>query len=393
MPPKAREAENTAFTFTVSRTGSTVGDLTMDFAVSGAADAADFGGTTPSGQFTIPDGQASAVLTLNVSQDSTVESDEAFTVTLSNAPAEYVITSAAASSTISNDDFEADLAITVTDGQATAIPGNPITYTITASNAGPHPATAANLVDNFPASLSNVTWTSVGAGGGTATAAGLGNINDTVNLPVGGSVTFTVTATVSAAATGSLLNTAAIGSAVIDPNTGNNSSTDNDTLTPHGRSCDHQNRRRHHATPGGSVTYTITASNSGPSDVGRRDSGGHLPGITRRHLDRRRRGRRHGSSPGSGNINALVNLPVGGSVTFTVSATISASATGSLSNTATIAAPAGVTDSNPQTTRPTDTDTLAPQADLRHHQNRWRDDGESRWQRDLHDHRIQRRPK
>ena len=65
-----------------------------------------------------------------------------------------------------------------------------MTYTITASNAGPSNATGATVADTFPASLT-ATWTCVGAGGGTCTASGSGNINDTVNLPAGGSVTYT----------------------------------------------------------------------------------------------------------------------------------------------------------------------------------------------------------
>lgn len=129
-------AGTTAFTFTVSRTGSTTGAVTMNYAVSGAAvNAADFGGTLPSGVFTIPDTQASAVLTILVSKDATREPNEAFTVTLSNPSGGYAITTATASSTIDNDDFEADLAITVTDGVTTAVPGGSVTYTITASNA------------------------------------------------------------------------------------------------------------------------------------------------------------------------------------------------------------------------------------------------------------------
>jgi len=65
-----------------------------------------------------------------------------------------------------------------------------VTYTITASNAGPNNDTGATVADTFPASLT-CTWTCVGAGGGTCTASGSGNINDTVNLPAGGSVTYT----------------------------------------------------------------------------------------------------------------------------------------------------------------------------------------------------------
>ncbi|MCU0756955.1 MAG: DUF11 domain-containing protein, partial [Xanthomonadales bacterium] len=87
----------------------------------------------------------------------------------------------------------ADLSITKTDGSATEVPGTAVTYTIVASNAGPNPVTGATVADTFPASITGVSWTCVGAGGGTCTASGSGNINDSVNLPVGGSVTFTAT--------------------------------------------------------------------------------------------------------------------------------------------------------------------------------------------------------
>src|SRR4029079_19078080 len=86
--------------------------------------------------------------------------------------------------------LSAALSITKTDGVTTATPGGSVTYTITASNAGPDAVTGATVADPFPAVLT-CTWTCVGAGGGTCTAAGSGNISDTVNLPAGGSVTYT----------------------------------------------------------------------------------------------------------------------------------------------------------------------------------------------------------
>ncbi|MBK7394428.1 MAG: DUF11 domain-containing protein [Chloracidobacterium sp.] len=112
----------------------------------------------------------------------------------------------------------ADLSITKTDGVASVTPGGSTTYTITASNAGPDAVSGATVADTFPASLTGVTWTCVGAGGGTCTAAGSGNINDTsVNLPVGGSVTYTATASVSVTASGSIANTATVSSSTTDP--------------------------------------------------------------------------------------------------------------------------------------------------------------------------------
>jgi uncharacterized protein affecting Mg2+/Co2+ transport len=106
-----------------------------------------------------------------------------------------------------------------------------VTYTITASNAGPSNAPGASVADTFPASLT-CTWTCAGAGGGNCTASGSGNIGDTVNLPAGGSVTYTASCTIAASATGTLSNTATVGApaGVTDPTPGNNSATDTDTL-------------------------------------------------------------------------------------------------------------------------------------------------------------------
>ncbi|MFL6235594.1 MAG: hypothetical protein ACJ76N_20830, partial [Thermoanaerobaculia bacterium] len=126
---------------------------------------------------------------------------------------------------------QANLGITKTDGVTTATAGGSVTYTITASNAGPSNAPGSSVADTFPASLT-CTWTCVGAGGGTCTASGSGNLNDTVNLPAGGSVTYTASCTISSAANGLLTNTATVTApaGVIDPTPGNNSATDSDTL-------------------------------------------------------------------------------------------------------------------------------------------------------------------
>ncbi|WP_395682014.1 hypothetical protein, partial [Dokdonella sp.] len=261
----------------------------------------------------------------------------------------------------------ADLSITKTDGSATATPGAPITYTITASNAGPSNAIGATVADTLPVTISGATWTCTGTGGGTCPASGNGNINATVNLPSGGSVTFVVTGTISAGATGTLSNTATIAApaGVTDPVPGNNSATDTDTLSPSADLLITKSDGATTATPGSAITYTITASNAGPSNATGATVADTLPatisGATWTCI-----GAGGGTCPasGSGNINATVNLPSGGSVTFTVSGTISASATGTLSNTATVTAPAGVTDPTPADNSATDTDTLTPNADL-----------------------------
>lgn len=264
---------------------------------------------------------------------------------------------------------QANLAITKTDGSATEIPGTTVVYTITASNpAGPSDVTGATVADTFPASLSGVTWTCVGAGGGTCTAAGAGNISDNVDLPVGGSVTYTASATIDAAATGLLANTATVTvpGGVTDPNLANNSATDTDTLTPQANLGITKTDGSATEIPGTTVIYSITASNpAGPSDVTGAtvtdNFPGSLSGITWTCAGA---GGGTCTAAGAGNISDNVDLPVGGSVTYIVTATIASGALGTLNNTATVSVPGGVTDPNLANNSSTDSDTLTPQADL-----------------------------
>jgi uncharacterized repeat protein (TIGR01451 family) len=129
--------------------------------------------------------------------------------------------------------------------------GGTTTYTIVVSNAGPNNANGATIVDALPAALTGATWSCIAVSvGTTCTASGSGSINDTVNLPAGASVIYTLTASISPAASGTLSNTATVTApgGVTDPSPGNNSATDNDTVT-------------------GSTTTTLTSS-SNPSRFG-----------------------------------------------------------------------------------------------------------------------------
>ena len=114
----------TPFAFVVTRTGNLTGTTTVDWAVSGAANAADFSGAI-SGSLSFAPTETSKTITLNVIGDLDVEANELFTVTLSNAADNVAtnavdIATAAASSTINNDDV--DLAIAAS--QVSAFEGN-----------------------------------------------------------------------------------------------------------------------------------------------------------------------------------------------------------------------------------------------------------------------------
>ncbi len=93
-----------AHTFTVTRAGNTTGASTANWAVSGTADAADFGGALPSGTVNFAANQTTQVITVNVSGDTTPEINENFTVTLSAPGSGTTIVGATATGSIVSDD-------------------------------------------------------------------------------------------------------------------------------------------------------------------------------------------------------------------------------------------------------------------------------------------------
>lgn len=264
----------------------------------------------------------------------------------------------------------ADLSITKTDGVTTVTAGTPLTYTITVRNNGPSTVNGATVTDNVSVKLTNVLWTCTAtAGGSCATPSGGGSINTTVNLLPGSVATFKVNATVVSSATGSLINTATVTSpgTVPDPLPSNNSDTDTNTIVASGDLTITKTNNATVVVPGTQTTYTIVAGNSGPSAVTGAMVADTLPATLTNATwtCAAANGATCGSAGGTGSINATVDLPVGGSATFTLTAVVAPNAFGTLANTATIAAPPGITDSNSANNSATDTDNVAPAADLR----------------------------
>ncbi|MEL7061562.1 MAG: hypothetical protein AAGN46_16170, partial [Acidobacteriota bacterium] len=93
----------------------------------------------------------------------------------------------------------ADLSISKTDGATTSVIGGSVTYTIVGTNLGPDDVFGATVTDTFPADLT-CTWTCAASAGSSCTAAGTGNISDTVTLLENGTVTYTATCSISASA-------------------------------------------------------------------------------------------------------------------------------------------------------------------------------------------------
>ncbi|RFF32029.1 beta-propeller fold lactonase family protein [Wenzhouxiangella sediminis] len=89
---------------------------------------------------------------------------------------------------------EADLWLTKTVDAGAALPGDPLEYQITVTNAGPGLADAVRVVDTMPAGLVSVSWSCQGsAGASCAVASGSGDIDTTTSMPAGGQLLFVVT--------------------------------------------------------------------------------------------------------------------------------------------------------------------------------------------------------
>src|SRR5204863_291859 len=136
-----------------------------------------------------------------------------------------------------------------------------------------------------------------------------------------------------------------------DPNTNNNSSTDTDTAALVSDLVISKTDGSATYTPGSTVTYTITVTNSGPSDVVGASVSDNFPslltGETWTSTTTGSASVTSGAS-GSGDLSATVNIAAGAgnSVIFTVTGSTLSSATADLKNTAKVTAPSGTTDPN-----------------------------------------------
>ena len=161
-----------------------------------------------------------------------------------------------------------DITVAKDDGQATAVPGSDVTYTITVRNAGPTAVSSLRLVDALPPELTAPSF--------QGTTRGVYDPGTEVwdfslaPLLAGEWASITLLVSIDPAASGTLANTATVlpllPPGLVDPVPQNNSATDTDDLVP---SADLQ-LFAHGAAPepvdlGGVLTYTITVRNNGPS--------------------------------------------------------------------------------------------------------------------------------
>ncbi|AOM78268.1 gliding motility-associated C-terminal domain-containing protein [Pedobacter steynii] len=156
-------------------------------------------------------------------------------------------------------------------GPATISAGQQINYTLTISNTGTANADNASITDVIPAGISNISWQAVADPAGTATIVGTSsgtgnNISVNANIPAGAAnmVKVNIQGTVNSSATGTISNTGTVTPA--EAGTIPKSSTVTTTLqsTP-GITLSKSGPSE--IAAGQTITYTLIAGNSGPSDA------------------------------------------------------------------------------------------------------------------------------
>jgi uncharacterized repeat protein (TIGR01451 family) len=277
--------------------------------------------------------------------------------------------SAIANTTIQS--ANADLVISKTTGSTTATPGAAVAYTITVTNNGPSPAAAVVMNDVLPAAL---LFQSLAAPAGfscTLPAVGAtGTINCTgAALASGATASFTLNVTIANSSTGAVSNTATTSAATADGNSGNNTSTAA-LAAPPASSADLSISKTTATTSvpaGGTLNYTISVTNNGPSAASSVVMTDILPASLRFASI---------STPAgfscmtpavgaNGTITCTAaTMASGTTATFTLSTTVSPSATGTISNTAGVSSATNDPTPGNGSSSPAGTPVTAPAADV-----------------------------
>jgi len=259
-----------------------------------------------------------------------------------------------ASASITIDPRQADLTMSIADATDPILPGGSQTYTVQVNNAGPQEA--ENVVSTFtlPAGMTLVSTSGCAEDPAGAPTCSLGTI------AASGNDSYTVTATVSATAVGSLSATGSVTSSTVDPNAGNNSASESTTVTPVADLSITKTESVASVNAGGNFSYTIVASNAGPATDPSVSVADTIPaGLTCGYTSAASGGATGNIASGTGNLAETLSMPSGSSVTYNLICSVDFSFSGaSVSNTATITA--SILDTVSGNNSATETTTVTP---------------------------------
>jgi len=222
----------------------------------------------------------------------------------------------------------ADLSLTKMDSHDPAIAGTSLTYTLTVVNHGPSDATGVYVTDTLP---SGVTFVSATASPGTTydNGTGLWTVGD---LADSGSATLTITVTTARSTRGTITNVAEASANEADPAPGNNSVAESTLVNGEADLAVSKQDTPDPVIAGTALTYTLTATNYGPSDATGVTVTDTLPsGAT--FVSATPSQGPYNSGTGVWTVGALV---LNGTASLAIRATVASSITGVIWNTATI---------------------------------------------------------
>jgi large repetitive protein len=220
-------------------------------------------------------------------------------------------------------------------------------FTIVARNDGPTANTGVVVNDPLPAGLNYVSH--VASFGTYTPGSGVWTIG---NLAVGQQYTLTITATVTGAATPTVVNTATIGGAVFDPNLSNNTSSI--SVSPNQSADLAIVKTANNTTPllGANITFSLVVTNYGPQN----GTGVIAQDLMPAGLVYVSHSTATGTyTPGTG-VWAIGNLANGSSATLTVTATVTQAAVPSVTNVGIVSG----NESDPNLSNNTDPETITP---------------------------------
>jgi uncharacterized repeat protein (TIGR01451 family) len=156
-----------------------------------------------------------------------------------------------------------DLAVAITSSPNPATLNSNFTYTVTITNAGPNAATNVVLTDTLPSSVTFVSGTV--DSGGSFTQTGTKFTANIPTLAVGATATATIV--VNPTAVGTVTDTAVVSSGQIDPDTSNNTASEDTRVDIPADLGVTVTASPSPVVEGGTLTYKIIVTNNGPGQA------------------------------------------------------------------------------------------------------------------------------
>lgn len=252
------------------------------------------------------------------------------------------------------------------------IPGGTVTYSVSVHNSGSVPADGATLSDPLPAGIASANWSCAGSGGALCPAAsGSGAIAATVaTFPPGGQLVYTIVATVSANPPApTITNTATIAPPAggVCNGSGSNACVATVVLPVAPQIQIGKSAAPAIATPGGTLTWTVTVINSGSADASNTLVDDPIPAgvdpASVAWICSASNGAACAHASGNGALNETIAVfPSGGRLVYTITASVSAQPPMTIANTATATPPGAGRCAPTNTLPPCEADTTTPTA-------------------------------